>query len=34
VHTATVPVPLLAGTNTIQFGNPTDWVFDVDKITI
>jgi hypothetical protein len=25
---------LTAGTNTIQFGNPTDYVSDIDKITV
>ena len=34
VQTATVPVQLQAGANTIEFSNPGDYVYDVDKITI
>ncbi|HYZ55205.1 MAG TPA: fibronectin type III domain-containing protein [Streptosporangiaceae bacterium] len=34
VQTATVPVHLHAGDNTIEFGNPNGYVFDVDKITL
>ncbi|MFE0330508.1 fibronectin type III domain-containing protein [Streptomyces sp. NPDC003753] len=30
----TVPVQLKAGTNTISFGNPSDYVSDVDRITL
>ena len=30
----TVPIYLLAGNNTIRFGNPDDSVFDVDSIRI
>ncbi|MEV6010576.1 CBM35 domain-containing protein [Streptomyces sp. NPDC051976] len=33
-HTVTVPVPLKAGANAIQFGNPSDYVSDIDKITV
>ena len=33
-QTVTVPVQLKAGANTIQFGNPTDYVSDIDKITL
>ena len=33
-QTVTVPVRLKAGTNSIQFGNPTDYVSDIDKITL
>jgi hypothetical protein len=33
-QTATVPVQLQAGANTIEFGNPGNYVFDVDKIAI
>ena len=34
VQTATVPVQLNAGANTIEFGNPDSYVFDVDKIAV
>jgi hypothetical protein len=34
VQTATVPVQLSAGDNTIEFSNPTDYVYDIDKITV
>lgn len=34
VQTATVPVQLRAGSNTIEFGNPDGYVYDVDKITL
>jgi hypothetical protein len=30
----TIPVPLNAGTNSISFGNPTDFVADIDKIIL
>ena len=30
----TVPVRLKAGANTLRFGNPTDYVSDIDKITL
>jgi hypothetical protein len=33
-QTVTVPVTLHAGANTIRFGNPTDYVSDIDKITL
>jgi hypothetical protein len=33
-RTVTVPVPLNAGDNMIEFGNPTDYVSDIDKITV
>jgi hypothetical protein len=33
-QTVTVPVQLNAGANTVQFGNPTDYVSDIDKITV
>jgi hypothetical protein len=33
-QTVTVPVQLNAGDNTIEFGNPDGWVYDVDKITL
>jgi hypothetical protein len=33
-QSVTVPVYLMAGNNTIQFGNQADSVYDVDKITI
>jgi hypothetical protein len=33
-QTAVVPVRLQAGANTIAFGNPTDYVSDIDKITL
>ena len=33
-QTATVPVQLNAGDNTIEFGNPTANVYDVDKIAV
>ncbi len=33
-QTVTIPVPLNAGTNSISFGNPTDFVADIDKITV
>ncbi|HET6502707.1 MAG TPA: fibronectin type III domain-containing protein [Amycolatopsis sp.] len=33
-QTVTVPVPLRAGANTIQFGNPGDYAPDVDKLTV
>ena len=34
VQTVTVPVQLNAGANTIEFGNPDSYVFDVDKIAV
>lgn len=34
VQTATVPVRLQAGDNTIEFGNPNGYVYDVDKIAL
>jgi hypothetical protein len=34
VQTATVPVQLNAGANTIEFGNPDANVYDVDKIAV
>ncbi|HEY3953833.1 MAG TPA: fibronectin type III domain-containing protein [Streptosporangiaceae bacterium] len=34
VQTATVPVQLQAGQNTIEFSNPDGYVYDLDKITI
>lgn len=33
-QTITIPVQLNAGANTIEFGNPTDYVSDIDKITV
>jgi hypothetical protein len=33
-QTITIPVQLNAGANTIQFGNPTDYVSDIDKVTV
>jgi hypothetical protein len=30
----TVPVQLKAGANTITFGNPSDYVSDMDRITL
>jgi chitodextrinase len=33
-QTVTVPVQLNAGSNTIEFSSPTDWVYDVDKIAL
>jgi hypothetical protein len=33
-QTVTVPVQLNTGANTIEFGNPTDYVSDIDKITV
>jgi hypothetical protein len=33
-QTITIPVQLNTGANTIQFGNPTDYVSDIDKITV
>jgi hypothetical protein len=33
-QTVTVPVTLHAGANTVEFGNPTDYVSDIDKITL
>jgi chitodextrinase len=33
-QTVEVPVQLEAGANTIQFGNPGDYVADIDKITL
>ncbi|HEX4226062.1 MAG TPA: CBM35 domain-containing protein, partial [Pseudonocardiaceae bacterium] len=33
-QTITIAVPLNAGANTVQFGNPTDYVSDIDKITV
>ncbi|WP_328473041.1 fibronectin type III domain-containing protein [Streptomyces sp. NBC_00448] len=33
-QSVTVPVHLKAGTNTIGFGNPTDYSSDIDKITL
>ena len=34
VQTATVPVQLHAGDNTIEFSNPDGYVYDIDKITL
>jgi hypothetical protein len=34
VQNVTVPLPLKAGTNSIEFGNPTDYVADIDQITV
>jgi hypothetical protein len=33
-QTVTIPVQLNAGANTIEFGNPTDYVSDIDKISV
>ena len=33
-QTVTIPVQLTAGANTIEFGNPTDYVSDIDKISV
>ncbi|HEU5331553.1 MAG TPA: carbohydrate-binding protein, partial [Actinocrinis sp.] len=33
-QTVVVPMALHAGTNSIQFGNPTDYVSDIDKIAL
>ena len=33
-QTVIVPVQLNAGTNTIEFGNPTNYVYDIDKIAV
>jgi chitodextrinase len=33
-QTVTVPVVLSEGNNTVQFGNPTDYASDIDKITV
>ena len=33
-QTVTVPVHLNTGANTIEFGNPNDYVSDIDKITL
>jgi hypothetical protein len=33
-QTAVVPITLKAGTNTLQIGNPTDYVYDIDAITL
>jgi hypothetical protein len=33
-QTVTVPVRLHAGANTVQFGNPTDYVSDIDRISV
>jgi hypothetical protein len=33
-QTAVVPVRLQAAANTIAFGNPTDYVSDIDKIAL
>ncbi|MHA6757753.1 fibronectin type III domain-containing protein [Streptacidiphilus sp. PAMC 29251] len=33
-QTVTVPVQLKAGVNSIQVGNPTDYVSDIDRITL
>ena len=34
VGSVTIQVFLRAGANTIQFGNPTDWASDIDKVTV
>ncbi|MFI5613894.1 fibronectin type III domain-containing protein [Amycolatopsis sp. NPDC051903] len=33
-RTITVPIYLMAGTNQVVFGNPSDSVFDVDQLTV
>ncbi|MFJ5216729.1 fibronectin type III domain-containing protein [Streptomyces sp. NPDC088354] len=33
-RTVTVPVRLKAGANTVSFGNPSDYVSDIDRITV
>lgn len=33
-QTVIVPVQLNAGSNTIEFGNPTNYVYDIDKIAV
>ncbi|HEX3788020.1 MAG TPA: fibronectin type III domain-containing protein [Pseudonocardiaceae bacterium] len=33
-QSVTIPVRLTSGTNTVEFGNPTDYVSDIDKITV
>lgn len=33
-RTVTVPVPLNAGANTIEFGNPNGYVSDIDRISV
>ena len=33
-QSVTVPVRLTAGANTVEFGNPGDYVSDIDKITV
>ncbi|HEY2674297.1 MAG TPA: CBM35 domain-containing protein [Rugosimonospora sp.] len=33
-QTVVVPVALAAGDNTVQFGNPTDYVSDIDRIVV
>ena len=33
-QSVTVPVRLTAGANTIEFGNPGDYVSDIDRITV
>jgi hypothetical protein len=33
-QTVTIPVALNAGANTIEFGNPNDYVSDIDKISV
>lgn len=34
VGSVTIQVFLVAGANTIQFGNPADWASDIDKVTV
>jgi hypothetical protein len=34
VGSVTIQVFLKAGANTIQFGNPSDWASDIDKVTV
>jgi hypothetical protein len=34
VQTVTLSVQLKAGANTIKFGDPTDYVSDIDKIRL
>jgi hypothetical protein len=33
-QTVIVPVKLNAGANAIEFGNPTNYVYDIDKIAV
>jgi Carbohydrate binding module (family 35) len=34
VGSLSIGITLQAGTNTLQFGNPTSWAPDLDKITV